>query len=282
MIIIDWNEEVDKKAKDGLYPVFVEPGSKVVSPAQQERNKRYAEMKRQEEYKDMLRHIKEKEMENWQKGKRGFCFVQSECQYHDLSPATAARLVYLATYLSYNGRLLFPNRKPVKKKDLPELMDLSPALISKSFWPEVKGKYLFIDKGKCLYMVDDFFHKGAFKTDRLYQLLYNDSVRKLYHLTPPTKHKYLGHLFQMLPYINRETNILCRDIYEPDIQQCKPLSLSEFCREIDFDVSHRNSLPKIYNGITFDIEGKRERFCSFVTNGVSLDSAIIYVNPHIH
>lgn len=85
----------------------------------------------------------------------------------------------------------------------------------------------------------------------------------------------------MLPYINEETNVLCRDIFEPDLMLSKPLTINEFCHEIGFDPSHRDKLPKLYKEISFWIDGKEERFVSFVTDGVSLDSAIIYVNPHI-
>lgn len=258
----------------------IKPGDKIVTAEQQERNRRYKEMREQEEMKKTLERIKEREKEQWRNDNPKFYYMYSGKRYNDLSPATAARLAYLATFTSYNGQLIFPNHKPMKRRDLPQIMELPHSVVS-NFIKEVKGKYLICTDEKRLYMPQDLVCRGTLKKDGRYQRIYIDSVRTLYHLTPPRRHGLLGYLFQMLPFVNEETNVLCRDIFEPDLELSKPLTINEFCSEIGFDTAHRDKLPKLYENITLMVGGREERFVSFVTNGVNLDSAIIYVNPHI-
>lgn len=277
MIIIIRETTVDES---GELWVNMKPGDKILTAEQQKRNRQYKKMKEQEELKGTLERIREKEKEQWRNDNPKFYFFHSEKRYNDLSPATAARLAYLATYTSYNGQLLYSNHKPMKRRDLHKVMGLSQSVVS-DFMKEVKGKYLICAESGHLYMPQDIIYRGTLKKDGRYQRIYIDSVRKLYHLTPARRHSLLGYLFQMLPFVNEETNVLCRNIFETDLELSKPLTINEFCYEIGFDTSHRDKLPKLYESITFLVNGREERFVSFVTNGVSLDSAIIYINPHI-
>jgi hypothetical protein len=68
---------------------------------------------------------------------------------------------------------------------------------------------------------------------------------------------------------------------ETKLDKVKPLTLDEFCALVGYDPTQRGRLLRDYDAIRFDVDGRAERFCSFVTSGADLTTARIFVNPHI-
>ncbi|MGN0394923.1 MAG: hypothetical protein ACI4EF_06135 [Coprococcus sp.] len=91
----------------------------------------------------------------------------------------------------------------------------------------------------------------------------------------------LGYIFKMLPYINLEYNVLCKNPLEQNLENIEFMSLAEFCHAIDYDISQLSRLLKIYKSLTFEVKTKQERFCAFVYDGLDRGSARIFINPHI-
>ena len=85
----------------------------------------------------------------------------------------------------------------------------------------------------------------------------------------------------MLPYINLEFNVLCKNPLETDLERIEPLSLKEFCAEIGYDTSQINRLLNIYRKLTFDVKGKQENFCAFVFDGINRNKSKIFINPNV-
>lgn len=235
---------------------------------------------------DMQERYKQREAEEqlkarWRKDCRKYYFMLAEDV--GLRPATAARLTYLATYMEYDtGRLLISQRRQMCWGDFPQLLGVSTAEVYR-LRKEVTGKYIF-DHGDGLYMADKYFLRGRLprnETDRRYQQLYIEAVRELYRKTPNSRHKYLGYVFRMLPYINTEYNILCHNPNEKNLDYVMPLAVSEFCKEIGYAEENRSRLLRVYAGITFDVKDHSERFCAFVSNGLDIDTAQIIVNPRV-
>lgn len=219
--------------------------------------------------------------EKWRKDCLKYYFVLAEDV--GLRPATAARLIYLATYMEYGtGRLLVSQRRPMRWGDLPQLLGVSQAEMYR-LRREVTDKYI-LDRDDGLYMVDKYFLRGVLprsETDRRYQQFYIEAVRELYRKTPNSRHKYLGYVFRMLPYVNMEYNILCHNPDETNLDYVMPLTVSEFCQKIGYASENRGRLLRVYAGITFDVKDHSEHFCAFVTNGLDIDMARIVVNPRV-
>ena len=85
----------------------------------------------------------------------------------------------------------------------------------------------------------------------------------------------------MLPFINIEYNMLCKNPLEENLDDVEVLTVKEFCEIIGYDYSQISRLANIYKQITFDVKGRQERFCSFVTDGLDLANGQIFVNPRI-
>mgnify|MGYP000001330861 FL=1 len=213
-----------------------------------------------------------------------FCFLAINNGFHGLHPSTAARLIYLSTFLRYGTDSLYiTKRTPMKIADLQKVTGLSNATIRR-FLDEVCPSYLTIDDCGDMHINTSVFRRGTLpKKDGLgaYQKVYIEAVRNLYRATPISNHKQLGYIFLMLPYINIQYNVLCKNPYEPDIASIEPLTVREFCELIGHSYSTVARLREAYSRIRFAVNGQQELFCAFVYDGNSLDDARIFVNPHI-
>ena len=212
-----------------------------------------------------------------------FNFVSIDANFSALSPADLAKLIYLSTYLEYgSGDLCSRSKRRLTANDLPNKLGISRAQANRFLY--ASKSYLIIDEDGYLSLDNRTFIFGALRqnSDRaIYQKLYRDSVRKLYKATPVSKHKQLGYVFQMLPYINKEYNILCSNIYETELSEIDAMTVSEFCEIIGYSKANASRLVKEYSKITFPVEGRQEHFCAFVYSGGSANDMRIYVNPHI-
>ncbi len=248
-------------------------GSIYYTPEQQRAYKERKEAERQRELENEMR-------KQWRKNTPAFCFVSAEEQEQEIRPATMARLVYLATYLDYTGRLKRTERHPMKFSDLEDVLHLKKSEVY-SFWNEVKDKYVFGDEKGCLCMHSSFARRGKLPYGERYQQIYINAVRALYNSTGSIRHKYLGYVFQMLPFINVEYNILCKNPMETNLDCIEQLSIDEFCVEVGYAPANRTRLMKAYASITFPVNGKREQFCAFITKGADIGSTKIIINPRV-
>lgn len=209
----------------------------------------------------------------------GYVFV-SVCN-QNLSPATAARLIYLSTFLNYDGIIYKTERTPMMRGDLSQIMMLSKSE-TYTFWGKVKNTFISEPEEGFLRFCDDFSFRGKMpKSLQQFQQFYIKSVQDLYKKTPTRKHKYLGYVFSLLQYINIEHNILCFNPTEKLLNDIRPITVNDFCRMIGYDIRNRARLLETYASITFPFEGKNERFCSFITDRGDIGKAMIIVNPHI-
>ena len=261
------NEEIDVN-------VFIGPeGSRIRTPADIEADEKLREQRRNYlAQRAQLRRL----------GK--FCFLAIENGFSEISAATAARLVYLSTFLKYGTNSLYlTKRTQMKKEDLPKVMGMS-ATTAFRFTKEVIPQYLQVDENGNLHLSERIFRQGQLSrgnNQKAYQKIYIDMVRRLYNETPVSNHKELGYIFAMLPYINIEYNVLCKNPYEKDLAEIELLSVREFCESIGHSYSTVSRLRETYSRIRFTVDGAEEQFCKFVTDGNTLDDAWIFVNPRI-
>lgn len=213
-----------------------------------------------------------------------YYFISSVEQFEGLTPETVTRLIYLSTYmLRYNSnKLMLTERTPMRRKDLISVLGVSDSS-ARRFWREVSPDYIKEDSSGLIFTNADIFKRGKLNKhiDNPYLKMYINGVRKLYKSANGEYHKQLGYLFKLLPFINIEYNILCTNPLETDIEKIKPISISDFCNLIGYDVSNISRLLNIYRKVRFDVEGKQERFCSLVYDGIDRYSAKIIINPHI-
>ncbi len=250
--------------------ITVPVGSTVRTPEQQRAYKEYWE--NQEKKKFYCRKI----MDEY----GYFYFVLCENQLGKLSAETAARLIYLATFLNYDNYFMMSQRQHMKKSDLQSVLGLSTGTTFK-FWKEVSPLYV-VEEGEGLKLSSTDIVRGEIKNkNNSYQRFYIDAIRKIYEKTEVSKHKHLGYVYKILPFINRQYNVLSWNPDEEVLDDIKPLSVEDFCQLIGYDPHDSKKLIKIYKKITFEVNHHQEYFLSYVTNDTDMKSARMFVNPRI-
>lgn len=218
-----------------------------------------------------------------------FYFVKGEQGFPDLSPQTLARLIYLETYIGYanqtnksRNKLMKTQKTQMRREDLPEVLKVSRSLADE-FWNEVSPKYVTADDEGLLYSNSEVFIRGALKRKEYtaYQKFYRDGIQSVYLSLKPSKHRYLGYVYQMLRFVNFEFNVLCFNPDETNKDKIEPMTVRQFCEEIGFDVSNWCRLENVYRNLRFKVGDNLEKFCAFVTDGGNKADMRIIVNPRI-
>lgn len=229
------------------------------------------------------RRIKE---ENLELGHFIFNIYKTNKNLNNLKPQTAARLVYLATFLDYtNNRLMTSERKPMTKTDLKSVMNLKAGTF-KNFYNEIIENGYLLPIENNLHLNKKYFDRG--KLDKLlnpargrrFTKIYIEATRNLYLTTSQTNHVYLGHIFQMIPHINLQWNIVCHNPLQVQKSQVQPMSVGEFCEAIGYDKNNAARLVRELRRITFVHCGYEQKFCSFVYEP-DKSQMKIFVNPRI-
>ncbi len=237
----------------------------------------------QQQYEERKEHEQEEYLKSKRYGEKkpSYTFVMTTADFENISPANLTRLIYLSTYLSYhNSELRKSERHRITKNELSDILGISERTAQR-FWREVCPQYITEELNGTLKLNPDVFSRG--KAKRLiafYIKVFSKGMKSLYYSVPKTKHKHLGYIFAMLPFVNIEHNILCYNTAEKDIDKIEPMSMKDFCAEIDFDYRHVDRLHDIFKNIDFDVDGKKELFCSIIRNTYN-GKELMVINPKI-
>lgn len=233
----------------------------------------------QEEYnqKEQYKQLVRSELGN-------FYFILTNNIFSDVTPQTATKLIMLCTYLNYSNQFMKTLKTPMVKSDIKKILKLSKSA-TYDFWNDVKDKYI-TERDRGLYITEsaNIFRHNIPDENRYiqYQKLYITAIRNLYAATDIRKHRQLGYIFKLLPYINLEFNIFCKDAFVKEIDEIQPLTITDFCNLIDYDVTQSVRLLKELQSIKFKHKGNEEYLLSYVDNGNTTSQyKMIFINPHI-
>lgn len=229
-------------------------------------------------------------------------YIKNELLFNDigLNPPTVARVVYLATYIDYNNResnLLVKYGKHNKieamsKKDIKNIMKLNNETFKK-FFKEIKDKNILIEFNNKFYINDIYFTKGTTKCtedesriNKDYTRVFIDTVRDIYLGSQTKQHKYLGYVFQIIPWINYNRNIVCYNPEERNFEHIKLMGLKDICNllGINSDGGNAKKIERQLLNIKVTISGKEyHMFRRIVNIGATENTTFDYfvVNPAI-
>ena len=212
-----------------------------------------------------------------------------------LKPSNLTRLIYLATYLDYDNCLIedvmpFKEKQPLTKKRISQILNLSSTEFS-CFFDEVvnKRKIISCEQGK-YYMNTKLFGKGelpkskinAFAKRNVYiTTMYRNSIREMYIGSKPRLHKQLSYIFKILPYVNRQYNIVAYNPLEDDLDKVSPMTLTDFCKTIGYSITNTTHLFSLLSDVLVDGNKESAILYSPVIKGSNKTKCII-VNPKIY
>lgn len=148
-------------------------------------------------------------------------FAYNKDFYAPISPENLTRLIYFATFCNDECYVM-------TDKDIKSMLGINPNQV-KSFRDAFFGRAIIKDEER-LYLKEDLFGKGKIgEPDRDYIRLFTGVTRQLYKSCETTsEHAYLSYFFRMIPFVNRQTNILCRSQQEQDREHIAYMTINEF------------------------------------------------------
>ena len=199
-----------------------------------------------------------KEKEKWNKELGGFItmyYIKNELLFSslDLDLANISRIIYLATYMDYNSsqnNMLVKHAQcnkiePLTRDDIKMLLKLSDTSF-KSFLKNTKENNLLFEDKKKFYINPEYFTKGEVKFNPSeYTRLYIDTVRDLYERTTPRQHKQLSYIFQLIPKLHYESNILCHNPHETDLSQVRKMNLKDIAGWLNVNTDDNKNTTRL-------------------------------------
>lgn len=208
-------------------------------------------------------------------------FLYNAGQVLDLGiqPDELTKLIYISTYMGYNNRLMVSEDESMTKKQMREILRVSEDTFHKFYISLTNAGILSEDMDKCLYLNTSIFKRGAIKDvkdiDCNRTRLYIKSIRSLYTQAKISEHKLLSYLFQAIPFVNVNYNILCFNPLENDLQKVKPMIMKDFCVVIGYSQDNDRRLKTKLKGLRL----QQLPVFSFVDNA---DGLFCYINPNVY
>lgn len=151
----------------------------------------------------------------------------------DISDADIMRLIYLSTYIDYNDRyenLLvkhgqYNKIEPMTKKDINKITKLSKQPFHQ-FINNTKDKKLLLEIDGKFYLSNKYFSKGRLlnnKNKKTIKLFINP-IREIYFKSDNRKHKLIGELYSLIPFINEDNVLINNNI------NIKRIEIAEICK----------------------------------------------------
>lgn len=144
------------------------------------------------------------------------CFPDEGSLFPDVSGADTARLLFLATYLGYDGYLQ-KDGQYIHPSELPCLLQIQPRE-ARNF-RTAAASYLYCDQEDRLLLPGDIFHRGALAPASIaaanqngmrYTRLYFPSIRYLYQSKKKEDRTLLRFLAALLTLLHPQRNMLCK------------------------------------------------------------------------
>jgi hypothetical protein len=133
-------------------------------------------------------------------------------------------LLYLQTFIDYEGVLVKPNRErePMTKNDIKDMLGLQKTAFYEFFNAMIDNEIMFEEADR--YRINPLYHFKGTTDNKFVIKTFTAKVRQLYS---PRNANKLGFIYKLLPFVHLETNTVCANPFEPDVEQIKELSKQE-------------------------------------------------------
>ena len=262
-----------------LVSILVPAGSIVVSPAQQQARRDWVERSQAEEQRQAIIKAQNNEMR-----KMGSYFkarFKRDQPLNDFDNAFLARLAFLASHMDYDSSLWCTQRTKMTKEAARRLLGLSKSVFY-DFWKRAVDQSLVCEKEDTLAISTPMFWRGKSGPTGYtngWMRIYCDTYRKLYCGVKPSQHIYLGAILRMMPYINIEFNVLCRNQFATNIEEIDPITLTEMCVLLGMTEDNAKHWRRKYEGIVLSTEEGPEKFCATIKSDAGIE--LVFVNPRV-
>lgn len=200
--------------------------------------------------------------------------------FPNVKPSDITRLLFLSTYMDYDNFMVLGN-KPIDNVDFSLLLNVS-IEEGRAFFTRMIECNIFRESSDGVQISKDYFCKGRLNNRKQSSMrIYTNGVRSLYNGVNSRAHKSLSYLFRLIPYVNKQYNIVCRHPLEGDVRVMRSMSAGDCCDLFHYGRSHASKMRNYLLSPRFTYGDHPMAAASQVTlNGIK-GSAII-VNPRIY
>lgn len=220
-------------------------------------------------------------------------YVKNELLFNkvDIDRANVARLIYLSTYMDYNDRqenLLvkhgIDNKVEVLgRNDIKKLLNLSERTFIDFMNNMIETNLIFKVDNK-YYINNEYFTKGKSDIQGDYTRIFINTTRILFESCTSKQHKQLSYMYQLIPFMNYNLNIICRNPNENDISKLEKLSLKEICEILKISTEKKSMNIFENNLLKFNIvvSGKKQFILKrVIVKGYNSRNDYFVINPNI-
>lgn len=246
----------------------------VVSKEDMDRKKKYFEQQQKYIYKGL--GIREKYKEHgsfvW------LLYNAGKALDLGIAPDDLTRLIFISTYMDYNNRLMLAENRLMRKSDVQKILKTSEKTFYR-FWKAITDVGLLEVQTDTeeLYLNTEIFRRGsAIKNEDVDRVrLYRRSIRTLYNQAKVREHKLLSYLFQAIPFVNINYNIICHNPTETDLDLIEPMTMGDYCNIIGYSADNCRRLKTLLKKLMLN----KTIVFSFVDNANGL---FCYINPNVY
>lgn len=227
-------------------------------------------------------------------GHINMALIKNELLFNDLDMdrANISRAIYLATYIDYNNRqenLLVKhstNNKinPLTRNEIRKLLGLGDRAFV-NFLNSMKKNNLLYEVDSRFYLSVDYFNKGEVSYEnKEFTRVFLDTTRLLFEGCTPRQHKQLSYVFQLVPFMNFELNIICSNPNEQDFYKLNKLGLSDICSLLGLS-TEKAPMNKLENDLLkFKVAYKNRDYSLFkrvIVKGGNGKFDYFVINPYV-
>lgn len=193
-----------------------------------------------------------------------------------VSLANVTRIIYLATYMTYDNVLVTGNNKKMDKKKMQEIMGLKRETFRTFYQEAVKAHILKENPDSSFSITNNIFHKGKIvklQPEFKYMYMKNLGIRELYESVKSSEHSRLAYLFMMIPFVHMKFNILCWNPLEENFDKIELMSFKQL-GEL-FNVKNVRQLSHYLR--FYQVDGRH-----LIAQTVVGNTRRIFVNPSLY
>lgn len=153
------------------------------------------------------------------------------------------KLVYLSTFLNYDN-IICEGKLPMTKNQMQEKLGITKPAFNKLFKLLVEKEILTESKNgkdKIYRLNEEILRKGQTDTNKTKTKMYINSIRYLYEHTSVRMHKNLAIVYQLIPFVHKDTNMICKNPLEEIEKLIVPLNINEIATAIGFSIDGDNA-----------------------------------------
>lgn len=234
-------------------------------------------------------HIKKKPVKLIPSSEKFIWVIQNRSMdnFKEITPSDTTRILFLSTYLGYDGYLL-NGSKPMTKSAFKKKLNLSRNTF-RYFYSDMVTSEMLTEKSNKIYLNDKIFKKGTishsdlgaiYGNDKIIIRLYVDPVQFLYAHSTSRNQKTMNHIFKLMPFVNRKYNICCENIEEIELKNIVPLSEEKICEIVGYSQNNRRQLFNTLKSVQINADNENAMY--FLKCPIYPDMKnIIIINPNL-